>query len=93
MSGTCSTVTICGDYAQRVPADPAKEGVPSPIMGCTDIFGAKFRAAAVRAVDKGKCHVRAVETNTPLAPTCVARADQKFATGFARAEAPVAASG
>src|SRR5262245_330693 len=48
---------------------------------------AKLKASTVKTQQKLKCYLAAVKHSAPVDPACLAKAEQKFDTAFAKAQA------
>lgn len=65
-------------------AVPAANAAATPAQKCAS---AKLKAAATRAATKLNCHAKAALGGSSVDAQCLAKADAKFATAFAKAEA------
>ena len=57
---------------------------PTPAQKCA---GAKVKAAGTKVSGKAKCQQKALLTSAPVDGACLAKAEQKFAASYAKAEA------
>jgi hypothetical protein len=60
------------------------EAGPTPAQKCT---GSKLKATGKKAAAKLKCHEKAIKKGIAVDPACLAKAEEKFADAFAKAEA------
>jgi hypothetical protein len=67
-----------------VAAASVAEAGPTPAQKCT---GSKLKATGKKAAAKLKCHEKAVKKGVAADPDCLAKAEEKFADAFAKAEA------
>jgi hypothetical protein len=67
-----------------VAAAAVAEAGPTPAQKCT---GSKLKATGKKAAAKLKCHEKAVKKGVAADPDCLAKAEEKFADAFAKAEA------
>jgi len=55
-----------------------------PLSKCS---ASKLKVSSKKAADKAKCYVKALTKGTTIDPTCLSKAEEKYSSSFAKAEA------